>query len=146
MAWFRKDKPVNEARDYLRATDAVSRPMAAVLSLITIVILAILFFLLLVGVRWGIEAIFGNSNDTEVTVTTPADGASPTPDTEFGGSVNDGTLSFPGFVTDEEAQRLSGGGSGANVQSGAALSNSQQVPVTGGTTTPTVLPNTGPGL
>ena len=131
--WFRRDKSVNEARDYLRATDSVSRPTAAVLSIATIIILAIFFFLVFMLLRWGYNQIF---NDSDTVVVAPT--------TEQTGSTNniDGTgqLEFPGFVDDTTETSLSSSSDQAP-QSTPATS----VPSTGPSGQISTIPDTGPG-
>ncbi len=135
---------MNEARDYLRATDAVSRPMAAVLSVLTIVILAIFFFIIFMLIRWGYNSIRGTDESSTVVVVQPVQDETPPAGADFGGSSDDGQQVFPGFVDEAEVNRIANGGS---VQSGSAPAQTQtSVPVTGAATPAPIsaIPNTGP--
>lgn len=52
MFKWRSKKVIDEAEDYLKATDAVSRPMAIFVTLSAIIIIAALVFTLFLGGRW----------------------------------------------------------------------------------------------
>ena len=135
--WFRRDKSVNEARDYLRATDSVSRPTAAVLSITTIIILAIFFFLVFMLLRWGYNQLF---NDSDTVVITPTTEQTTTPNNIDGSD----QLEFPGFVDNNSSDQSSSSNQSSDQQT-SAVGTATSVPSTGPTEPVTTIPNTGPG-
>lgn len=117
---WRRRKAVSQAENYIKATDNVSRPIAILLSLAAIIIIAALIFALFLGGRWVYNRISGNDEPT-------------TSQTDSSDDQGDEQLEFPGFVED-----------GQNTESDPNAGSQNQnttVPNTG----PAIIPDTGPG-
>ncbi|MEM6997277.1 MAG: hypothetical protein AAF413_00015 [Patescibacteria group bacterium] len=73
--WNRGRDGVNDAQDYLRSTDHVSRPMALLLSLFGFLLVFAVVFSLFLGGRWLWNKLTednSNDRDTVQTVTAPS--------------------------------------------------------------------------
>ncbi len=133
----RQKKVVDQASSYLKATDTVSRPVAIMLTLATMVIILALLFLAYLGGRWVYRKVWGaESQGTTTQTVNVRDENNRTPPRAGSVGVGVGT-----------------GGSGGDLQPTGQVSNNsseepENVPAAGGdrAPAPAVIPDTGPGL
>lgn len=79
MGLFNRQSDRVPIKEYLRATDAVSRPLAILLTLIVLFVCAALIFSLFLGGRWLYRRLVDeNITPTVVQVETPQNSSSPT--------------------------------------------------------------------
>jgi cytoskeletal protein RodZ len=131
--WSKRNGTMSTAGSYIKATDSVSRPMAAVMAVVGILVIGGLLFGVFTGARWGFAKLAGTDTKPKTTKVatnkTPKSTPSQTPSTQT-----------EPVATPAPAVTATSSASTTTPSSTTTVNNEGKAK-----TAPAAVPNTGPG-